>query len=250
VDIFSRHSAPSTEEEFGAWPRSAADPVFTISGIKYSINVKIPAHEEAQEEAIDFFGKNALNWAVAESEEGLVEQILQLPNPGLNEPENSGNTPLFNAVWKGTQLIVELLIRTRKIDVDRRGWLGLTPLGAAIMVEDSSKAAILLNEGKAAPDTFMGKIRPTALWYAASKNSREIVDLLLRDPTVDANIINDKGQTPLHVAIDEHGDNSIEVVRALLTRACLSMKDQNDQTPLSLAQDKGHIRIVEELHGR
>jgi ankyrin repeat protein len=233
------------------WILSLLQPLtqfFEIHNIDYSADINTADQVEAQERSVNFPGQNALRWAAGLEDEWLVEQMLTLPDPGIDEPDIIGNTPLFNAVRFGTPRTMELLIDTGKVDVNRLCWLGVTPLGAAIMDADTEKAALLLNRGNAVPDRFMRDRHPTALWYAASENNREIVDLLLRHQSVDVNVKDGDGQTPLHAAIERHGDSSIDVVRALLKRANLSIKDRHNHTPLSLAQDRGYTRIVEELH--
>ena len=217
---------------------------FEEENIQYTTLVDTD-HDKALAPATDAFGKTALNWAARHGQDHLVEQIL--PHPGINQPDNVGNTPLLNAVYWGSYRTMKLIIGTGQADVNRRGWRSLTPLGAAIMVKDKPKTALLLQEGKAAPNTFMSGTFPNALWLAARGNYRDGVNLLLKDLSVDCNVRNNKGQTPLHAVIDRHGEEAVEVVRALVGRTDLSIADDHSQTPFSLAEEREYVSITEEL---
>lgn len=217
---------------------------FKTEGINYSVKIDTSKCGIALDQLKDPFGSTALNWAAAAGDDTLLEQALQTSAHLADEPNNSGDTPLFNAAWLGSPRTVEQLLKTRQVDVNIRCWLDLTPLAAAIMTQDLEAVQLLLNDAEVAPDTFMSDIRPSALWYAATVNNLQIVNLMLQDRTLNVNITDQFGRTPLHATIAENGDDAVDVVKALIEWADPCIADQEGRTPLSLAKERGCTAVV------
>lgn len=147
--------------------------------------------------------RTILHWAAVLGKQRLVELLLKFKECSIDEPDDTGATPLILATLRGSMGICEMLIK-RGANVNHRNSNGHTPVK-----------------------------------YAGSKNHKEILAYLL-DHGGDPNARDHIGDTPLHrVASMEHH----ECLRILLTHSkstsIISIDAQNNQgnTALHLACD-------------
>lgn len=123
----------------------------------------------------------------------------------------------------------------------------MTPLHLATFFGLADVAAILVQGGSEDVNArdFLGR---TALWWAAAKGHRSIVNLLLATPRLEVNIQDSDGTSALHRAVrGQHGN----VLAALLRRKELDVntRDHSKRTPLHFAVrwGKGQVAIARQL---
>jgi ankyrin repeat protein len=107
-----------------------------------------------------------------------------------------------------------------------------TPLVVAVQNENPAICKLLLRDAEIDPNIHV-EDGYTALYYAASENLFDIVELLLQNPRTDPNIqLGDR--SPLHKAIM---NNNHHVVRLLTAhpRINLYLRDRFEATPLDIA---------------
>ena len=128
-----------------------------------------------------------------------------LDKADVNAPNASGTTPLSLAVQKQDETIVELLLKSPNIEVDKYNLQSFTPLH-----------------------------------YACAGSNTEIITMLL-DEGADLFSKTDKGYIPIHIACQR---GSGEVLEHLITKCpsqrqqqMLEAKDNNGNTPLLLAKE-------------
>ena len=136
--------------------------------------------------------------AVLKGQKDILDVLLR-KGADVNVRLASGSTLLHDAALKGYDGIVTLLLG-RGARVDLRNASGATPLHDAALNGKATTAAILLDHGAEinARETESGT---TALYAAASLGREDVVALLL-DRGADPNILNNRGASPLHAAIE------------------------------------------------
>lgn len=142
-----------------------------------------------------------LHWAAVMGKERLVEYLLKQQQCPIDEPDDTGATPLILATLKGSMVICKQLIE-RGANVNQRNLNGHTPVK-----------------------------------YAGSKNHKELLAYLL-DCGGDCNTRDQIGDTPLHrVASMEHHDCLRILLTHPKTQSIISIDAQNNlgNTPLHLA---------------
>ncbi|KAK1252172.1 hypothetical protein MKX08_003359 [Trichoderma sp. CBMAI-0020] len=174
------------------------------------------------------YWKYLLAWRAKEEALGLASWSGHLPIVKLlikdevyvDCKSNHGGTPLNSAVQSGHREVAEFLLTCGANVNGRRP--GFTPLMYAIVPENLEMVKLLL-EWKPqsstrprnkwlsarmgiAPDYTLQVNRRavdgnTPLHRAVGESSMEIVDLLLEHPDIDANLVNQWGLSPMHLAL-------------------------------------------------
>ncbi|HUU18205.1 MAG TPA: ankyrin repeat domain-containing protein [Sedimentisphaerales bacterium] len=137
--------------------------------------------------------------------------------------------------------MVEFLI-AKGANINASGW---SPLHSALDAGRFDIVDLLLAKGADANIRDDKGHTPLhiAAWYAA-RNNPKVVELLL-SKGADINAKDNNGKPALSYAIDWHP----EIVELLIAKgADVNAKDGDGRTPLSYAQDEGHTQIVELLH--
>nr|WP_237398587.1 ankyrin repeat domain-containing protein [Wolbachia endosymbiont of Diaphorina citri] len=101
------------------------------------------------------------------------------------------------AAQNGHTEVVELLINTRKVDVNTANKDNFTPLYLAALYGHKAVVKLLLSNGAKVNDCSTDR---DPLSVAVNNGHKEIVELLLSAEGVNVNIGNRFGNTPLHVA--------------------------------------------------
>ncbi|RSM14423.1 hypothetical protein CDV31_005440 [Fusarium ambrosium] len=189
--------------------------------------------------------------AVAQGHEKLVELILLQPNinPDFSDP-NLGyyaeRTPLSWAATRDDGAICKTLLRTEKVDVNRRSLRDRTPLSFAAEHDSVAVVDILLHVSNVDIDARDSEgLSP--LFFAAIRGHEEIVQKLLDTGQVDPNIIATRGyhagNTPLLCAASR---GLLGVVKVLLGtgKANTNLKDDRGKSPLSIAAGCGNTEVA------
>jgi ankyrin repeat protein len=182
-------------------------------------------------------------------------QLLLANKPEINPLDNSGFTPLREAATQGFNNIVELL-RANKADYD---------IFDAAAVGDLETVKALLKD-KPESALSKSKLGLTPLHYASLTGRRRVAELLLANKA-DVNSTDDKGRTPLMLAVirgdiprarltsdarqRDLGEQRAMAEFLLANKANVNARDKDAKTPLTLAKVMGRKETVELLiqHG-
>uniref|UniRef100_A0ABD2XA48 Uncharacterized protein n=1 Tax=Trichogramma kaykai TaxID=54128 RepID=A0ABD2XA48_9HYME len=177
--------------------------------------------QRIQIDAQDKLGNTPLYWALLRGRNKLAESLLRR-GAGPNSVNDKGETPLHIIAQKdGDCEIVELFFQindefNRLVQINARDKLGNTPL------------------------------------HVALKSQKErIVELLLRrdaDPT----LVNEKGETPLHIICETDDNESLiklffDVIENLGKIVEIDARDHSNETPLKVALRRNKKKVAEFL---
>jgi ankyrin repeat protein len=173
-------------------------PLFVAISLKLpdmvQLLVQSGANIEAKNEALSYYGFTPLGFAAYNGAKGSVEILLKNgANP--NSTNSSGATPLLSAIGSNnsideTRAIAELLLAHRA-DLNASDQNGNTPLIAAVRRLAKPVVELLLKHG--ANPNVVSEHAQTAV-----RNSSGVMGVAVLAPN--ANVENEKGQTPLMIA--------------------------------------------------
>ena len=162
----------------------------------------------------------------------------------MNKGDTENWTPLHAAASDGNVESVQLLAKSGS-NVNARDSLQRTPLLLAVLGRSVEKAKALLEAG--ADIRLYDQYGRGVLHYAINESNPELLQLLLQNGAnpEGESVENPNSETsfsPLHLAA-KLGD--VECVKALLAAgAAKDKKDQNDLTPLMIAEKEKHAEVV------
>lgn len=172
-------------------------------------------------------GKTALHDAVRL---GLreAEEILTTAGADIDAYDNNGATPLIEAVAGGNALSVERLLEMGA-SLNWRNSSGDTALHIAVRNATSGIITILLSRGASINTQNAEGETPFSL---ALESGKDLTTMLLTKDRL--NIADERGDTPLHKAIQEKA--SLEVIATILELGAFpSTFNSSGQTPLHIA---------------
>jgi len=162
--------------------------------------IKLLVSKGADIQAQDSYPESTkLHWACIEGDKDVVEFLIS-KGAEVDRKNKRGQTPLWLAASYGHREIVELLIK-KGANINVSNNRGLTPLAMARQRKQNEVVDILLKHG--AVETLHGA--------AASGNIDEIKRLLSQG--TDINAQNERGQTPLQLALNS---DQMEVAELLV----------------------------------
>ncbi len=166
-------------------------------------------------------------------------EFLQIPGIDINLPDARGNTALLSAVHQGNREIVKLLLEQPNINVNIQNQTNWTPLMMAVWLNNTEIVRMFC--ARSDVDVNKGNL----LISAADSGSREIVQLLCNNPTLNVNAY-ESGRTALICAV-RHGFE--DIVKILLTKPGIEVdaKDEHGETALTLAAEKGFVTLAQLL---
>ena len=179
----------------------------------------------------------AIHWAASRGNVATAYRVVQL-GLDINQLNEDGFTPLWEAVRCGQARLVELLLNTHKVDFSLRQQGESSPLHAAVLVgKGSAKCARLLLD-------YDRKVR------AELHRSRDDHgdddgdgdgDLAF---LIDVNSSDDRGRTPLSLAIE---NSKIKALEALLELDDIDMTrlDRNGRSPFMQAIAKSRGTLIQ-----
>lgn len=174
--------------------------------------------------------RQPLHWACSGGHDIIVEYLLNICNAPVDDPDDSGWTPLIIASSAGRDNIVRLLLE-RKADPNNKTTTGHTALHYAAS-RNRFKIAELLVAAGAGLDAQDHTTLATPLHRAASKGNLKIVKLLL-ESRCQSDVKDNEGNTPLHLACDEE---RTEVAEMLIEHgASIEVTNKEGRTPIELA---------------
>jgi len=180
----------------------------------------------------DMDGDTPLHIATKVGSEQSVKLLLSDPRVNVNRLNVGGLSPLRLAAWTGRVSAVRHLLEHREIDVNSKGRLWGTPTTA----EPLGLAGPLEGDRSGVTPPHM----------AAEEGHGEIANLLMDDPRIDTNPVNDAGNTPLHLAIWA-GQTAVVVSLLADLRTQLNVKNSQGWTPLHVAVHREQCGIISHL---
>ncbi|CAB3361685.1 Hypothetical predicted protein [Cloeon dipterum] len=173
-----------------------------VSVIKNNIEcVSVLLKCQANVNAQDCFGDTPVHDAVGKGYDAILNLLLKSPNPDLMLRNKRGFNALQHAALKGNDYAVKKLIEVGPLMVNVKKDDGFTPLHLSALNGHFSVVVALLNEGNA-----------------------------------DVNVCNNRKQTPLHLAVNQGEGGVIE--QLLVMGANPNMQDDNGDTALHIALSK------------
>lgn len=217
----------------------------------------------------DNTGRTPLSHAVFYAHKAVVQRLLQVPGIDLNSEDVHGTAVLWEALtlgmWekkKGADMVQQLLA-TGRVDLNRTDFLGQTPLHVAAKWKDEKPTLIqqCLNHPEMDPDAKCQEGFTPVLRAALAQNWAP-VRLLLESGRVDINqqvpesLHERVGATILSLAADAEEalsavryQESIDIIKLLLSMPAIraDLQDSHGATPLSRAALCGNVSVVELL---
>jgi ankyrin repeat protein len=230
----------------------------------------------------DDYGRMPLHYAAQTGNDPAIQSLMRCSAADINQTTKTGESALYLAVWGKCLSTVKLLSETynaavpgaetaglynlmvvavnqqdlgmvqylasdTRVDADKKGTGGVTPLYLAVQrgyvdIVDSLLTLTTANIHVTSPGSGA-----TLLHVAVEAKNMQMIQLLLDHPQLDCRKSTQCGTTALHLAAKA---GLVEIVR-LLVGAPYSMNpnriDNQNRTALHLAAQYGHLPVVQNL---
>lgn len=185
-------------------------------------------------------GKNALMFAASENQHEVAQWLIE-QGADVNAADNYGTTALIVAATAGHHEVVKLLL-DRRANVQLRDDSGGAPLVNAVYFGHLETVRLLLDHLQQDKTPRLDKRDgEELLMLGAGLGHTDIVSLMVKSG-IDVNGRGLKQRTPLMVAA---AFDRLEVAKVLLAQgADLAAHDEDGQTALSVARDKGSDKVA------
>ncbi|XP_065659311.1 26S proteasome non-ATPase regulatory subunit 10 isoform X3 [Hydra vulgaris] len=184
--------------------------------------------------------RQPLHWACSAGHLSIVQYLLNDCNVPIDQPDDSGWTPLIIASSAGRDLIVKELLRN-SADPNKQTSTGCTALHYAAS-KNRYEIAQLLITSEADVNIQDRNTSASPLHRAASLGNIKIVNLLL-DHNCKIDIQDSQGNTPLHLACEEERADVAELLHR--HGASLVIQNKNEKTPTDLCPPYLKRRLLE-----
>lgn len=178
---------------------------------------------------------------------GMADRlVVLLDDPKLSfdtKEKSSGNTPIILACKHGHMDCAKLLIEKGGVDVNGKGFKGMTSLHHAARNDHQGITLLLVNDAKAEVD-IEDDAGNTALADAGRMGNLKCFEMLL-DAGADINHVNVAGTTPLMGAILNNRAAILDV--GLARGANLDVQDKKGDTALHFASRCGYPQLAKTL---
>lgn len=190
-----------------------------------------------------------LHWAAVKGKERLVEFLLKFEQCPIDQPDDTGATPLILATLKGSITICKMLIE-RGADINHRNFNGHTPVKYAGSKNHVELLKYLL-DCKADPNT-RDQIGDTSLHRVASMEHHECLRILLTHPhaskIISIDTKNNLGNTALHLACE--CDDLTGSLMLIEHGASVGVLNKAEKTPLDLCKPILRRKLNERLQNK
>jgi len=162
------------------------------------------------------------------------------PNFISNVDEDSGFSPLHYAIWYDNINGFNALMKHPKINVNVRHNDGTTPIHCAVTKKNNLYFDRLMEHN---PD--LNTQGPTGWSVLHRCEHVDKLEKLLKSKTIDVNITEKTGQTPLHFYVGEHHRNATQLISLLLkhSKIDIKIKDHNGMTAHDIAYKEGNAYL-------
>lgn len=182
-------------------------------------------------------GWSPLHIAAIKGHDRIAKMLLE-KKANVNQLDNKGFSPLLYAYYQGHVKVVEVLLQSPQLvrDTDKLDKEKYLPIHIAVVKNDTTMLQLLLKSNKVDVNKqFFNGL--SFLHVAVCKGYLEMARLLLENGA-NVNLKNDDGVVPLHAAILKE---DVEMVKCLLEYNPDTMLKTNDgQTVHDLAKDFGY----------
>lgn len=162
----------------------------------------------------------------------VVTILLKCKNIQLNKRTTTGITPLYKAVCKQKQQLINLFLSQPNFIINEEDENQLTPLHMAAQLGHTVAFEFFFKHSE-------GKVHNTTkpIHYAAAFGHSDIIDIIVKKDISQLNIQNNVGETPLYLAAmyNQH----FAIASLLRMGATVDLADQNNITPLWIASQNG-----------
>uniref|UniRef100_UPI00398E41A8 2-5A-dependent ribonuclease-like isoform X3 n=1 Tax=Pristiophorus japonicus TaxID=55135 RepID=UPI00398E41A8 len=178
-------------------------------------------------------GKTALMDAVVKGHEDIVKILLGKMNADVNAVDNLGRTALIHALQKDSQAIVETLLY-HEADVNSINKNQSTPLSTALTKSPLNIHVVEMLMKRGANLNVPDNDGKTPLILAVEKKNKEVVKLLLEGASVEINAQDKSGRTALLAAVESK--NALLTEMLCKKGADVYCEDNRGNTPLLVAR--------------
>ncbi|GLD91762.1 hypothetical protein PINS_up000295 [Pythium insidiosum] len=177
-------------------------------------------------------GETALHIAVSEDQLSIVTYLVSHGAPLDFQDKKNRFTPVMLCLAQQPPRWMEILqaLLKGKPDLSIQDSAGQTALHLAAQYEEEEAVQMLLR-AKAKVDAVDSK-KMTALHVAAGKGNFELVKLLVERGNANVNVVDAKGNTPLHWACICNADDLIDMIDYLTSKGAKPVKNRSGNTPL------------------
>lgn len=186
--------------------------------------------------------RSLLHWSCLNGLHQYVKHLLTFPATVIDEPDDSGYTPLMLATLKGHIKLVKLLAQ-RGANVNHQNHQGHPCIQYACSKGWPDVMVYLLECG--ADVNARDKHGDTSIHRLASLGRIDMLSVFLRQPGLNVDAQNGEGNTALHVAAEDN----VVVCAMLLVQAGASVSVENKRkwTPLDVCEPGLRRQITEHM---
>ncbi|KAI1737533.1 ankyrin repeat-containing domain protein [Xylaria scruposa] len=175
----------------------------------------------------------------------MVKFLLAAYDMDPNLQNSSGETLLFLAAEAGHIQVVESLLQTSRVNLERADPHRLyTPLIIASLNGHEMMVKLLLERG--AKPECTDRAQRTALFFAAAQGRKQVLGLLIASKRVDVNLTDHYGSTPLSAAVRNGHDVVVDLLLAT-GQVDTCSQDKFGRSPFFWAAKNGHTNILNSL---
>ena len=179
----------------------------------------------------------------------VIKMFLERDEVDPDAKDSSGRTPLLQAASSGMAGVIEAFLQHGRVDVNARDDNGWTPLAWAVNRKDSEGVRvvkILLEHDGIDPDARDNEGRAPLLKAAKDGKAGVIEAFLQPGSRVDVNTRDAGGRTPLAWAVARLGSDAVPLVKMLLKHDGIDVNaaDNKGWTPLFVAVSLGSAEVV------
>ncbi|KAH7311604.1 hypothetical protein B0I35DRAFT_452792 [Stachybotrys elegans] len=187
-----------------------------------------------------------------------VDALLNVEGIDIDAKNHRGKTPLARAAKLGNLAISKLLVNKGNASLTVTDFLGVTPVGQAIIGRSPSVFKMFIDTGMVdigSQEVASARLSPllmavsydwTPLCVAVSKGYESITRMLLDSGRPDIHVKDRKGRTLLSLAA-KAGNQAVMKMLLQTTRLDINAQDKKGQTPLLLAAKKSNESVVRVL---
>jgi ankyrin repeat protein len=172
----------------------------------------------------------------------IVSLLIAYDETNVNLNDDQGKTPLYYAIRRGDEEVVDALLAHPRLDINDHPQL----LMSAAECGRTKMFTTLLTCENFNVNATTGNSKRTALHEAAFHNQKSIVRLLLARPDIHVNALTVNNETALHLAV-MCGRRITALMLAAHKSSDVKAQDNRGNTPLHYAARHGYAGIVDQL---
>ncbi|ERF73160.1 hypothetical protein EPUS_03001 [Endocarpon pusillum Z07020] len=189
--------------------------------------------------------KNAFDDACANGHVDVMELLLRTGRVDVNSTNRHGYTPLSEAIQEGRASVVQLLLDHDEVDLNLQDDKGRTALHRASSKRKTDMVTLLLGTGNVDVNLKDG-FGKTSLHMAADRGHASVVQLLSANDEVDLNLQDAWGWTALHYASSRVKESVVELLLDT-EKSEVNLKNCQGETALQIASQYGNKNVVKLL---